>query len=77
MNKLTEQEKYTVYKTALHISLVLRLLSVSTTFSSKPELYCALYSAFFLSENHFKLNPFCSNVSFLTPYIHYICSSPH
>lgn len=36
MNKLTEQEKYTVYKTALYISLVLCLLSVSATFSSKP-----------------------------------------
>lgn len=36
MNKLTEQEKHTVYNTALHISLELCLLSVSATFSSKP-----------------------------------------
>lgn len=35
MNKVTV-EKYTVYKTAFHISLELSLLSVSATFSSKP-----------------------------------------
>lgn len=38
---------------------------------------CTIYSAFFFSENHFKLNIRAEGFFFPTPYIHYICSSPH